>query len=141
LNLFLDTSALVKLYIDEPDSDYVQNAVLESSVVALSQIAYVEFYSAMARRKRDKLVTARESRIASTRFEQEWLHYGKVLLRSAVLATARQILMKHSLRALDAIQLSSAIIFRSESEEPVHFLSLDRRLTKAAIQEKFALYS
>ncbi len=48
--LFLDTSALAKLYVDEAFSDRVRAAVERASVVVASRISWAEIMSAFARR-------------------------------------------------------------------------------------------
>ena len=40
--LYLDTSALVKLYIEEPGSERVREALNEAPIVSTSRVAYVE---------------------------------------------------------------------------------------------------
>ena len=52
MTLFLDTSALVKLYLDEPGSHSIRERVTESTV-ALSHVAYGEIYATFARRFRE----------------------------------------------------------------------------------------
>ena len=52
MTLFLDTSALVKLYLDEPGSHSIRERVTESTV-ALSDVAYGEIYATFARRFRE----------------------------------------------------------------------------------------
>jgi predicted nucleic acid-binding protein len=53
LILYLDTSAMVKLYAEEPASDEVQSATYEERAVVVSEIAYVEARSALARKERE----------------------------------------------------------------------------------------
>ena len=48
--LYLDTSALVKLYVDEAASDVVRRAVADVTHVATSRVAYPEARAAFARR-------------------------------------------------------------------------------------------
>ena len=51
MTVYLDTSSLVKLYVDEPDADDVQRIVGEADVVATSVLAYPEARAAFARRR------------------------------------------------------------------------------------------
>jgi uncharacterized protein len=51
--LFLDTSALVKLYIREEHHEIVATATRNASRVALSVVAYPEARSAFARKLRE----------------------------------------------------------------------------------------
>ena len=48
--LFCDTSALVKLYIVEPQSDQMNALVAEAEAVAVVRIAWAGFHAALARR-------------------------------------------------------------------------------------------
>jgi len=56
--LYLDTSALVKLYVKETFSEVVWKAVRLAETFATSRIAYVEFYATLARREREGLDAA-----------------------------------------------------------------------------------
>ncbi len=63
--LYLDTSALVKLYARERGREEVQCAVREASVAAVSEIGYMEARSAFARREREgSFSTKRHDRAA-----------------------------------------------------------------------------
>ena len=58
--LYLDTSALVKLYVVEPHSNKVRKWAEEAEIVATCRIAYPEALSAMNRRFRQKDMTDKE---------------------------------------------------------------------------------
>jgi len=51
--LYLDTSALVKLYIDEPGSEEVREKVKAARIVSTSRVAYVEARAGIARKFRE----------------------------------------------------------------------------------------
>jgi uncharacterized protein with PIN domain len=52
--LYLDTSALVKLYVDEPLSQELSAALDEAEAVATSLLAYAEARAAFARARAEK---------------------------------------------------------------------------------------
>ena len=52
--LYLDTSSLVKLYVDEPGSEDVLRLVDQAELVTTSVVAYAEARAALARRRREK---------------------------------------------------------------------------------------
>ena len=52
--LYLDTSALVKLYVEEEGSDEVKKACEQAQVVVTSRLAYAEARSAFARAWRER---------------------------------------------------------------------------------------
>jgi len=60
LILFLDTSALAKLYIAEPGSEAMRRRI-SNELIAVSQLAYAEAHATFARRRREDLLTADES--------------------------------------------------------------------------------
>jgi len=48
--LFCDTSALIKLLIDEPDSTQIHEATKRAELIAACRITWAEAMAAMARR-------------------------------------------------------------------------------------------
>ena len=57
---YLDTSALVKRYVAEPGSAWIEAVILEpADVLALtSRVTMVEMWSALARRRREASISA-----------------------------------------------------------------------------------
>lgn len=52
MNAYLDTSAFVKLYVNEQGASEARHAVTSAACVATSTIAGAEAHAAMARRQR-----------------------------------------------------------------------------------------
>jgi uncharacterized protein with PIN domain len=52
--LYLDTSVLVKIYVEEDGSITIREQVNNARFVATSMIAYVEARAAFARRRRER---------------------------------------------------------------------------------------
>ena len=59
--LFCDTSALIKLLIDEPDSAQIHQASERAGLIAACRITWAEAMAAMARRQRDDPTSADDS--------------------------------------------------------------------------------
>jgi len=118
LILYLDTSALVKLYAEEPGRQEVQDSVQAARVVAVSEIGYVEACSALARKEREGLFTAAEHDDAVDQLQED---YREVYLSRPVsgdlIARAGTLARKHALRAYDAVHLATALALREESDE------------------------
>lgn len=116
--LYLDTSALVKLYAQEPGRREVQDSVQGASVVAVSEIGYAEACSALARKEREGLFTAAEHDDAVDRLQKD---YREVYLSRPVsgdlIARAGALARKHALRAYDAVHLATALALREKSDE------------------------
>jgi uncharacterized protein with PIN domain len=62
VTLYVDTSSLVKLYVTEAGSEVVRQLVGGATVVATSVVAYTETRAALARLRRERALSARNSR-------------------------------------------------------------------------------
>ena len=133
--LYLDTSNLVKLYVEEEDSTEVANLVVSSKATATSLIAYAESRSAFARRYKEKAFTRREYEELITSFNADWENYLILRVQTDVVMKAGYLAEKHGLRGFDAIHLSSALRLKEEVSEDVVFSCSDHILRKAAHQE------
>ena len=130
--IYLDTSALVKLYVREDHSEFVQRAVAGRSVRTVS-IAFVETLSALARKQE---LSARERLAASQEFLATWHHF-RAIATDHVLEAAGILARAHRLRAFDAIHLAAAL--ELGPARTVQFAVFDRELALAARKEGFAL--
>lgn len=133
--LYVDTSALVKLYAPEPDSEAVQALVGSAQVVAVSLVAFAEARAAFARKRRERAVNPKDYRRIVREFDDDWDHYFVVDVTEPLVKRAAQLADKHGLRGYDAIQLSSAIVLREQSGEAVSFCCFDGRLLRASRRE------
>ncbi len=137
MKLYLDTSALVKLYVDEHGSALVRSRVHEAELVATSEIAYLETRSALARRRREKAFSLAAHRRLLEDFEIDWDRYLKVAATMTLIRSAAGFADRHPLRANDALHLASAALLRNG--EDVMFASWDDTLDRAAKREGFTL--
>jgi predicted nucleic acid-binding protein len=130
---YVDTSSLIKLYVDEAGADTVRNLVREASIVATSAATNVEMRASLAAWRRDRRLTP--SAYTSTRkaFVSDWEGIVVIEVSADVIRTAGDLAERHQLRTLDAIHLASfvQILERAETEE-VRFSSFDDRLNRAA---------
>jgi predicted nucleic acid-binding protein len=135
MTLYLDTSHLVKLYIDEADSDHVRAQVAKADVVAVSSLAYPEARATFARKRREHLMTLAEHGAAVRQLDADWPRMLVVAYRDDLIASAGQLADKHNVRGADAVHLASleVLIGRSQDDE-VEFSCADDRLVKAANQ-------
>jgi len=135
LRLYLDTSALVKLYVEEDGSPMVRKWVDEADAVATSIIAFVEARAAFARRRREKRISSAAHARLVRYFEADWDRYLVLEATEPLIRRAGKLTDIHPLRAYDAIHLAAAKILRERLAEPVSFASWDARLVFAARKE------
>jgi predicted nucleic acid-binding protein len=137
---FLDTSALAKRYLTEKGSLRVRR-LLEAKADVFYQtfLTPVELASALYRRLRERDITSEELavmlRAYVTHSHEDYLlvPYSETLMERAI-----TLLAHYALRALDAVQLASALDLRDRlpgDELPLAFLSSDERLVEAARRE------
>ena len=136
--LYLHTSALVKIYVNEPGSQLMRQLVLpsESHEVAIAGITPVELHSAIRRRQRGGNFSVD---VANRMIERFNVHLTSSFLLALVadreFALAIRLIARHYLRGYDAVQLAACLTLAdSSSDEPV-FVCSDSRLLQAAQAE------
>ena len=131
--LYLDTSNLVKLYVDEPGSDVVQRLVEGAEVVTASVVAYAEARAALARRRREGSLPAAAHRRARTALDADWPRVLALDVSSVLSRSAGDLADRYRLRGFDALHLASYLVVAHEfPEEDVVFSSADHALERAA---------
>ena len=135
---YLDTSALIKMYLEERGRDLVYERVNSASRIATSLITYVEACAAFARLARESRVSATDYRRLVTQLDANWESYWIVELTRPVVRRASELARRHALRAYDAVQLSSALELRG-AEADVEFLSFNKTLNVGARRERLSV--
>jgi len=131
---YFDASALVKRYVREPGSTTVRR-LLASGIPATSRLTEVEVASGIIRRGREgSFPPARRDRILAA-LRRDLPALAVVEMMPDVTAEARALLLRHPLRAGDAIQLASCLYLQRELGGPVAFVAFDQRLLEAARAE------
>lgn len=132
--LYLDTSALVKLYVEEMHSDTVRELVAQAEVVATCRVAYAEAISAFTRRRNRSELSDTDYRSLLGALHNDWESYAVADFDERA---AGDLAARHGLRGFDAVHLSSAKLIAASSNRPILlFSSFDQKLNEAARLEK-----
>ena len=133
MTVYLDTSDLVKLYVDEPDSGDVHALIDQADVVATSVLAYAEARATFARRRRERLMTTAQAKAAIRQLDADWPRFITIVCDGELARAAGRLAEAHGIRGADAVHLASfeELLARCDDEE-VRFSSADDRLTRAA---------
>lgn len=129
--IYLDTSALLKLYIQENQSDAVRTLVTEASGAGTSMLTYTEMAAAMARAERMRILTADSARKAWDSFLKDWPELTRLKLSAALTERAAGLAWEHGLRGYDAMHLAAALTWQDALGEPVLLATFDRLLWNA----------
>ena len=138
--LYLDTSALVKLYVEEPLSQELTVAVADAEAVATSLVAYVESRAAFARARREARLSAQIYRRIEEAFATDWPRYISIEITDLLVKDAGDLAVTRSLGGYDALHLASAVSLRQQVNTSVTFLAFDRVLSLAAKREALTLH-
>ncbi|MGD0872391.1 MAG: type II toxin-antitoxin system VapC family toxin [Bryobacteraceae bacterium] len=135
---YLETSALVKLYIREPGTDQLLRLTKSrTDQFAVLSITQVEFRSAVRRRMRAGDL---DQTLATSLIQGFARHLEAIFLRQTlsegVMEVACDLLDRHSLRAYDAVQLAGCLVLEaSRAAERTVFVCSDAALLDAAQSE------
>jgi predicted nucleic acid-binding protein len=139
LKLYLDTSALVKLYVEEEGSATVREAIARAGTVATTVIAYVEAYAAFARRRREGRLSRGDYRRTIQDLQSDWDHYLLLEVTSELIRRAADLAAMYPLRAYDAMHLASAKVLQERLQGPIFFACWDSNLSAGAKREGLSL--
>lgn len=137
---YFDTSALIKLYIQEPGSAAVL-AVAEgvsSDHLVILELTLLECRSAVRRRERAGDISGSVANQILERIEQDGSSYFLVQPTASAIDVAARLLDTHALRTLDALQLAGCLTIRHSTPPPLTFVCADGRLCDAANLEGLA---
>ena len=107
--LYLDSSALVKRYVQEPSSEEVVALMAGAAAVATSLVTRAEVAAALASAVRGGKVGAEDAQRAHRKFLGEWQDIGRVPVTDALVERAGALAWDHGLRGYDAVQLAAAL--------------------------------
>jgi len=132
--LYLDTSALVKLYVQEPGSEAVRIGIEAARGVATHAVAYVEARAAFARKASERVDQGVHA-AWKTSLDADWKRLRIVEVQTVLLRRAADLAETQGLRAFDSVHLAAAEqIFALVAHASVgfRFLVFDQRLRAAA---------
>jgi predicted nucleic acid-binding protein len=143
---FLDSSALVKRYLSETGTAWVESLFDAGAghTVFIAAVTGVEIVAAITRRARGGTIPPPDAAAACVQFRADLsVDYQAVELAASLLARAMDLAEAGGLRGYDAIQLASALALhavRSASGLPaLTFVSADTELNAAATAEGLAV--
>jgi predicted nucleic acid-binding protein len=134
---FWDSSAIIPLCCQQPQS----TAARQSARIYDTQIVWwgtsIEAFSGIYRLTREGGLTAKDSQTAVKALESLRRKWNEILPSDEVRQNAERLLRTHPLRAADALQLASALVWCGNYPNGRAFICADTRLSDAADKEGF----
>ncbi len=135
--MFWDSSALVPLLVSEDQSAALTTLAGEDREMTMWWATPLECQSAVHRRHREDPLATEIMTAVTERLRAIVEHADTVSPTDEVRRRAARLVSVHPLRAADALQLASALIWCEEQPQGEVFVCLDARLRDAAHREGF----
>ena len=141
--LYLDTSALAKLFVVEPGAESVSRAVTQAAAVATHLIAYAEMRATFARAVRMGRLDVVALRALAIEFERRWASLDVFAVTEPLVRRAGELAERHGLRGYDSVHLAAVLTLRESvgSSAEVRFGVVDAKLGEAALVHGLSLLS
>lgn len=133
---YFDTSAAVKLVIDERGSQEAARIWSGARRVVSSVLMYPEARAALKRARRERRLGDAALRLAVAGFERLWRHVERVGVDAGLAVRAGVLAHEHDLRGYDAVHLAAA---EAVAAADVVFVGADVDLCAAAGRLGFAV--
>ncbi len=139
MNVFVDTSSLLKLYHNEIDSDKLVKFISENEIDTfyLSDLAKIEFSSAIWKKIRSNEIDEFSGKKVIQLFNDDSRKYYWIKLSDRILEIAKNKINQYGskgLRSLDSIQLACALSV--SNDENVAYITSDDLLKSIFLDEK-----
>jgi len=127
MNIFLDSSAFIKKFIQEQGSTEVDSYCQQASMLGLSVFCLPEIISTLNRKVREGRLTIENYHYLKQKIADDIKDIQIINLVPEVVENGIVLLENNLLRSLDALHLACAIRWNSEL-----FISSDKRQIQAA---------
>lgn len=134
---FWDSSGIVSLIVRQRHTESAESLLGDDSRIAAWWATPVECGSAVARLLRDGHLGPDEAHIAGMRLHEISRHWIEIEPNTAVRDIAQALVLRHPIRAADALQLAAAMTYSAGAASAPEFVTFDQRLGSAAQHEGF----
>lgn len=135
--IYVETSALVKCYLDEPESGIVNELMEDAELRITSALTQLELIAAIEFAKRIRRINspAYRTKTAALNADIRVERVSFLDVSPSVLKRGISLIRVHRLKSPDAIQLATALEGNRRYEGEISFLCADRALLVAARAE------
>ena len=127
MNIFFDSSAWAKRYLEEPGSSQAEEIGLKADAITLSILCVPELISAFTRLRREKKISADQFVQLKNIFFAEIKDIKLINITPAIITQSVDLLQQYTLRTLDALHIACA-----QAAEVDLFVTADRRQMDAS---------
>ena len=136
---FWDSSAIIPLCLKEKVSEAMKGLMKGDEDIVVWWTTRIECLSALSRRQREGVLPSGDEAKARAVLSVLAATWSEVQPTETVRLRAERLLSIHPLRAADALQLASALIWAQETPRGLDFVCLDQNLRIGALKEGFSV--
>lgn len=136
MNTYFETSAIVKLVVDEDGSDEAGSLWDASDLVTTSRLSYAEARAALAAARRSRRLSDNGLGDAKRALEARFQEIDLIEVTLQVARSAGDLAERHALRGYDAVHLASALALEAQD---LVLATWDRELAHAGRAAGFAV--
>ena len=129
---FFDSSSLVKRYLQEPGSMKADHLLNEAERIIISAVTKLESLSTFRRVLKEGIMSQEKYNKFKNALDMDFTDFVITPFGTKVEELAAEIIDRHQLKTLDAIQLSSALMHKDILDA---FVASDKKLKQAAEAE------
>jgi len=138
--LYLDTSALVKRYIQETGTDEVIAFLESAGSVGSASLTKVEMAAAFEKTVRQGWVKRKIAMQAWQDFLDHWPSFTRLNTSSGTIDRASALAWEYGLRGYDAMHLACALLWKETLETRITMATFDRDLWQASKKAGLAVW-
>jgi predicted nucleic acid-binding protein len=138
--LYLDTSALVKRYIQEAGTDEVIALLESAESVGSASLTKVEMAAAFEKTVRQGWVKRKIAMQAWQDFLDHWSSFTRLNTSSGSIDRASALAWEYGLCGYDAVHLACALLWKETLETQITMATFDRDLWQASKKAVLAVW-
>ena len=131
MNLYLDTSALIKRYINELGTNDVRAWIRTADLISTGLLTRAETAAGLTRLHHRGVISEEDYRRALESFHLDWTGFYRLPMNEELIARADFLACQHGLRGYDAVHLAAALIWQETLMLPVTLATYDQELSSA----------
>lgn len=130
--VFFDTSALLRCYFSEIQSQQIRDLWNQAHTRVGSVLLGAEILAGFARKRRENPTDAPAIATTQALFLRHWQTMDRVTLSPALFPILTRLHATHALRGADSLHLAAAVFYQQHITEPIVFACVDAALMSAA---------
>ncbi len=130
--VYADTSALVKLFVEEENSAQTRGMLQQAQAMGTGLLTRAELGAALARGARLGYLSIAESQVARRRLDVVWRTWIHIAVDESLVSRAEALAWEHGLRGYDAVHLACALAWQEGIGASVVLATFDQELWQAA---------